>query len=116
MDALNGEIQRLRQLKEECGKLSRSNQRKLKKYKKLFQQRTGASVLYPEDCMHVPKDAHVKIIYALKDLDRLLKTYPGTSQDGRFFELIFSIFDFEVSHDTVRRYYYMSDDSRNTGK
>lgn len=105
MDALNDEIKRLRQLKQSCGKLSRSNERKLKAYKKLLKQHTGASALYPEDCMFVPKEAHVKVIFALKDLDRLLKTYPGTFQDGRFFELIFNIFEFDVSHETVRRYY-----------
>lgn len=116
MDALNDEIKRLRQLKKSCGKLSRSNERKLKECKMLLKQQTGASALYPEDCMYVPKEAHVKVIYALKDLDRLLKSLPGTSQDGRFFGLIFNIFEFEVSRETVRRYYYMSDTSRQDGK
>ena len=82
MDALCGEIERLRRLKKESdGYLSRSNERRLTKCKAELRRRLGAAVIYAEDRQKIPDRSH-------------------------------HCFDFVVSLGTARRSYYMSDEER----
>ncbi|WP_293709592.1 hypothetical protein [uncultured Parabacteroides sp.] len=116
MEALHSEIERLRRMKDECGKLSRSNKRKLKRCKSELRNKLGAAVIYPEDRQHVPQAIQISISFALKDIDHILKNTPGCMHDGRLFRLLCDIFGFEVTEATIARYYYMSDKNRELGK
>lgn len=97
-------------MREESGRLSRSNQRKLKGYKKSLIQRLGASVIYPEDRLHIPSKLHPQLAYELGKANSRIKVSLGEVNDGKLFKLIFDIFEFEVSCGTIKRYYYMSED------
>ena len=116
LDALAGEIERLRRMKDECGKLSRRNERRLKHGKSLLRNKLGAAVIYPEDKQHVPQAIYISLSFALKDIDHSLKNCPGCTHDGRLFRLFCDIFGFEVAEATVARYYYMADTNRKLGK
>lgn len=116
LDALCGEIGRLRRLSEESGHLSRSNKRLLAKYKKLLRERLGAAVVYPEDRQQVPRHARRELLARLKQIDGYLKEQAGSTYNGRFYHLMCDSFDFGVSPATVKRIYYMSDDERSLKK
>lgn len=106
----------MRHEKEDGGKLSRSNERKLKSYKKLLAERLGAAVIYPEDRQPVPVGRHRQVAFGMKHIDRMLKESAGTHPDGRLYRLMYAIFDFKVDAATVERYYYMSEDAERFGK
>ena len=113
MDALSGEIERLRRLKKESdGYLSRSNERRLTKCKAELRRRLGAAVIYAEDRQKIPDHSHHYLLGQLKQIDKFLKENSGATHDGRFFHLMCDCFDFVVSPGTVRRSYYMSDEER----
>ena len=116
MDALAGEIERLRLSREERGELSRSNERRLKACKDRLCQLLGAAVVYPEDRQHVPRKAHVQVVFGMKKIASCLKEFSGTAHDGRLYHLMLDIFDFDVARETIDRYYYMSDAERDLSK
>lgn len=116
MDALHGEIERLRHKKESDGKLSLRDERKLKGYKKLLGERLGAAVIYPEDRQPVPVRRHQLVAFGMKHIDRMLKGNDAVHPDGRLYHLMHAIFDFKVDASTVKRYYYMSEDAEEFGK
>lgn len=116
MDALAGEIERLRLSREESGELSRSNERRLKACKERLEQLLGAAVVYPEDRQHVPRKAHVQVVFGMKKIASYLKEFSGTVHDGQLYRLMHDIFDFEVTRETIDRYYYMSDKERDLSK
>ena len=95
MDALDNEIKRLHWLREQSGKLSRSNERKLKSYKLRLQKLLGAPVIYPEDRLHIPAKVHVQLASAMGKINCRLKEVSGEVYDGRLLGLMFDIFDFE---------------------
>lgn len=103
-------------MKDECGKLSRRNERRLKHGKSLLRNKLGAAVIYPEDKQHVPQSIYISLSFALKDIDHSLKNCPGCTRDGRLFGLFCDIFGFEVAEATVARYYYMANTNRKLGK
>lgn len=116
MDALNGEIKRLRRMREESGCLSRSNERKLKACKLRLRELLGAVVIYPEDRLHIPAREHMQLAFYMGEMNNRLKEHFGEIHDGRLLALLFDMFEFEVSYGTILRYYYMSDDEKETGK
>ena len=99
MDALCDEIDRLRSMNRSCGTLSRSNKRQLAKYKSILSERLGATVIYPEDRLVIPKGSHADVLKELKRIDR-------------FFHLMCNCFDFGVSLGTVQRNYYISEEEQ----
>ena len=116
MDALCAEIKRLRRMREESGCLSRSNERELKACKRRLRKLLGAVVLFPEDRLHIPSKEHMLLAFYIGELNNRLKEHFGETHDGRLLALLFDIFEFEVSRGTFLRYYYMSDDEKDTGK
>ena len=116
MDALCGEIKRLRWMREESGCLSRSNKRKLKVCKLRLQELLGAVVIYPEDRLHIPAKEHMLLAFDMGEMNNRLKEHFGENYDGKLLALLFDIFEFEVSRGTILRYYYMSEDEKENGK
>ena len=112
LDALCDEIDRLRSMNRSCGTLSRSNKRQLAKYKSILSERLGATVIYSEDRLVIPKGSHADVLKELKRIDRFLKKHSGAERDGCFFHLMCNCFDFGVSLGTVQRNYYISEEEQ----
>ena len=106
----------LRRMKESDGKLSRSNERKLSRYKDYLRIRLGAGVIFPEDRINIPAKVHKALAFAVKDIALLLKEHSGNERDGRLYHLMNDIFTFEVSPAAVKRLYYMGLEDREIGK
>lgn len=116
MDALDKEIKHLHGVRKQSGKLSRSNEQKLKSYKLRLQKLLGASVIYPEDRLHIPAKVHAQLAFEMGRINSRLKKALGETYDGKLLGLMFDIFEFEVSRGTILRNYYMSEEERKTGK
>ena len=112
LDVLFGEIKRLRRMKKESGRLSRSNERKLKSYKVRFRELLEATVIYPEDRLHIPAKVHVQLASEMGRINYRLKEALGEAYDSRMLGLMFDIFEFEVSRGTILRNYYLSEEER----
>ncbi|WP_347394877.1 hypothetical protein [Parabacteroides leei] len=106
----------MRRMRESDGKLSRSNERKLSRYKDYLRIRLGAGVIFPEDRIDIPAKVHKALAFAVKDIALLLKEHSGHERDGRLYHLMNDIFTFEASPAAVKRFYYMGLDDREIGK